>query len=200
MYNKVVMPLDGSKLAEVALPHVEELAQKLGISEIMLVSVTARLKGDIPKAYTAEDASARNYHPAPAVVQPLPLGSTHMGQTGMIFTANLSHLTPMPASMGRMAKTALNYLIKIGRQLEKKGLNSSISVLIGDPAEEIVRFAEEKKADLIVIASRGKSGFNRWDMGNIAEKVLRATKITVVLVKPQTDFKETKPKRRGTAT
>jgi nucleotide-binding universal stress UspA family protein len=50
------------------------------------------------------------------------------------------------------------------------------------------------------MASRGKSGFNRWDMGNIAEKVIRATDVTVVLVKPKSDFKETKPRRRGKAT
>ena len=38
MYEKIVVPLDGSKLAEVALPYAEELAAKMG-SEIILLSV-----------------------------------------------------------------------------------------------------------------------------------------------------------------
>ena len=38
MYEKIVVPLDGSPLAEVALPYAEELAGKMG-SEIMLLSV-----------------------------------------------------------------------------------------------------------------------------------------------------------------
>ncbi|MFC2072390.1 universal stress protein [Chloroflexota bacterium] len=38
MYEKILVPLDGSKLAEVALPYAKELARKLG-SKITLVSV-----------------------------------------------------------------------------------------------------------------------------------------------------------------
>ena len=48
MYEKILVPLDGSELAEVALPYVEELAGKLG-SEIILLSV-------------AESAEAQDYH------------------------------------------------------------------------------------------------------------------------------------------
>lgn len=40
MYNKVVVPLDGSALAEVALPYAEEMAGKMG-SKITLLSVLA---------------------------------------------------------------------------------------------------------------------------------------------------------------
>jgi nucleotide-binding universal stress UspA family protein len=70
-------------------------------------------------------------------------------------------------------------------------------VLVGNPAEEIIRFARDQKADLIVMGSRGKSGLNRWDMGNVADKVMRAADVPVVLVKPSAGFKETKAKRKG---
>ena len=39
MFEKILVPLDGSKLAEVALPYAEELAGRLG-SEITLLSVS----------------------------------------------------------------------------------------------------------------------------------------------------------------
>ena len=208
MYNKVIIPLDGSKLAEVALPHLEVIARGCSIPEILLISVTEELRADIPKRMViAEDASAREFHTVPtkgftfpdSPIEGItvPLGSTHMGQTGLIFSANSKQLTEMPTRLGRMAKTAWNYLAKVANQLEEKGLNTSINILVGNPAEQIVQFAKDQKADLIVMASRGKSGFSRWDMGNIADKVIRATDVTVLLVKPQPGFKETKARRRG---
>ena len=48
MFRKLLVPLDGSKLAECALPYAEELAQELRIDEIILVSVTERTRGQRP--------------------------------------------------------------------------------------------------------------------------------------------------------
>ena len=45
MYKKILVPLDGSKLAECALPHAEELAKGSDKAEIVLVSVTERVQG-----------------------------------------------------------------------------------------------------------------------------------------------------------
>jgi len=45
MYQKILVPLDGSKLAECALPYVEELAKGCGTEEVILVSVTERVQG-----------------------------------------------------------------------------------------------------------------------------------------------------------
>ncbi|MBE0431389.1 MAG: universal stress protein [Dehalococcoidia bacterium] len=43
MYNKILVPLDGSKLAECALPHAEELAKRFEAQELLLVSATERV-------------------------------------------------------------------------------------------------------------------------------------------------------------
>ena len=45
MYKKILVPLDGSKLAECALPYVEELARGCDTEEVILVSVTERVQG-----------------------------------------------------------------------------------------------------------------------------------------------------------
>jgi nucleotide-binding universal stress UspA family protein len=45
MYKKILVPLDGSKLAECALPHVEALAKGCGTEKVILVSVTERVQG-----------------------------------------------------------------------------------------------------------------------------------------------------------
>jgi nucleotide-binding universal stress UspA family protein len=48
MIKKILVPLDGSKLAECALPYVEEIASKMGVDEVDLVSVTERVQGFMP--------------------------------------------------------------------------------------------------------------------------------------------------------
>ena len=45
MYEKIVVPLDGSKLAECVLPYVEELAKGCDTKEIILISVTENVVG-----------------------------------------------------------------------------------------------------------------------------------------------------------
>ena len=48
MFQKILVPLDGSKLAECALPYAEELAKGCNTEEVILVSVTERIKGYRP--------------------------------------------------------------------------------------------------------------------------------------------------------
>ena len=193
MYNKVVVPLDGSDLAEVVLPHVQEIAGGCHIPQILLVSVTERLVGNVSRQAAPVEMPAMEGHVPP------PTGPMHVGSTfaAFVYADEPTAMRTGPAGLGKMARTALTYLQGVASRLGKAGLRADVAVLVGNPAEEILRFAKEENADLIMIASRGKSGFNRWDMGNIAEKVIRATDIPVVLVKPKPGFKETKSKRRG---
>jgi universal stress protein family protein len=53
-------------------------------------------------------------------------------------------------------------------------LDVDIHVQIGAPADTIVEAAEQRGADLIVIATHGYTGFKRWALGSVADKVLHA--------------------------
>jgi nucleotide-binding universal stress UspA family protein len=49
MYKKILVPLDGSKLAECALPHAESLAQKYGATLVLMSVISpASLTGRSP--------------------------------------------------------------------------------------------------------------------------------------------------------
>ena len=61
-------------------------------------------------------------------------------------------------------------------------LNVEGKVLIGFPAEEINKFADEVKADLIIITASGKSGIHKFIIGSVAEKVLETSEIDVLLI------------------
>lgn len=55
----------------------------------------------------------------------------------------------------------------------------------GDAAKEIVRYADEWGADLLVIGTHGRSGFDRFALGSVAEKVLRKASCPVLTLPPR---------------
>ncbi|MFI5383151.1 MAG: universal stress protein [Methanosarcina thermophila] len=56
-------------------------------------------------------------------------------------------------------------------------------VLDGCPSSEIIKFAESINADLIVMGTLGASGLERFLIGSVAEKVVRGSKIPVLVVR-----------------
>ena len=58
MYNKILVPLDGSALAERALPHAEEIAKGTG-AELILMQVIGIPLADVPEAGPAEEEKTR---------------------------------------------------------------------------------------------------------------------------------------------
>jgi nucleotide-binding universal stress UspA family protein len=60
----------------------------------------------------------------------------------------------------------------------------------GKPYVEIVRYAEEEGADMIVISTRGQSGFSRWLLGSVADRVVRGATVPVLLVRCVEDCKD----------
>lgn len=151
MYNKVVVPLDGSKLAECVLSHVEALAKNKMAKEVVLVSVTERLKGS---AFFPED------------------GNIVRDRAGKV-----------PVTVGKMEQQAEKYLERLAKKLADKGMNVSTQVLLGNPADEITHYAGDEKADLIILATHGRTGPSRYAMGSIADKVSRASSVPVLLVR-----------------
>ena len=52
----------------------------------------------------------------------------------------------------------------------------------GSPARVILEVAQEEDVDLIVMGSSGKSGFDRFIMGSVADKVVNSAKCAVLVV------------------
>jgi universal stress protein A len=55
----------------------------------------------------------------------------------------------------------------------------------GDPVAAILDAAEERRADLIVLATHGRTGIKRLLIGSVAEKVVRHSSCPVFIVKPR---------------
>jgi len=66
---------------------------------------------------------------------------------------------------------------------KKEGVNVETVVLEGHPSHEIIEFADNNNIDLIVMGTLGKSGFDRFLLGSVAEKVTRNSKVPVLVVR-----------------
>jgi Universal stress protein UspA and related nucleotide-binding proteins len=58
-------------------------------------------------------------------------------------------------------------------------------VLEGDPASTILEFAVQNKIDIIVMGTLGKGGLERFLLGSVTDKVVRNSKVSVLVVKKQ---------------
>ncbi len=56
-------------------------------------------------------------------------------------------------------------------------------VVVGEPAEEIVRFAEENRVDLIIMGTHGRTGLASIFLGSVTVGVIKRTCIPVMVVK-----------------
>ena len=66
--------------------------------------------------------------------------------------------------------------------LGASGLSPEIVRRVGDPAQEIVLFANEWKADLIAIGRHGHSAFEKLLLGSVAQKVVASARQPVLLL------------------
>jgi len=77
---------------------------------------------------------------------------------------------------------AIQYVKKVAEdnEIDYEGV-----VVEGDPAHSILEFSEQNKVGLIIIGTLGKGGLERFLLGNVADKVVRHSKISALVVKKQ---------------
>ncbi len=72
-------------------------------------------------------------------------------------------------------------------RVQKKGRENDVRVdevlLVGNPSRDMKKISEKLEADVIVIATHGKTGLVKLIMGSVAESVLKSVKIPVMLLK-----------------
>jgi len=63
------------------------------------------------------------------------------------------------------------------------GVTAHFQVVVGHPAEQIVRHAEDWQADLIVVGHRGRTLFERWLVGSVAKYVINHAPCAVLVAR-----------------
>ena len=88
-----------------------------------------------------------------------------------------------PDAVEDMIKKARGYVDEAVKLAESKGIKAEAFVREGETTEVIINFANEQKADTIIIGSHGRTGIKRLLMGSVAEKVIGYATCPVLVVK-----------------
>ena len=154
MYKKLVVPLDGSELAECVLPHVESIAGGCGTGEVVFVRVVEPVH--------------------------LPVGTGTDG--GAVFNeAEASQIRQHEDAVDK--SEAQGYLDGVLSRVNIGTAKKQAQVLMGHAANELVDYLKKSDADLVVIASHGRSGISRWVYGSVADRLLRGACVPVLMVR-----------------
>jgi nucleotide-binding universal stress UspA family protein len=140
----MLVPLDGSQLAEMALPYAKELSGRLDL-EMVILHVCApeeQVFNTMHKAYIDQVAQT-------------------------------------------MAKEATEVQQKVELKKRKKQITTRSEITVGYPAEEILLCANKYKVDFVLLATHGNSGIKQWTISSVADKILRASRIPVLLVRTE---------------
>lgn len=137
MLERILVPLDGSEVAEAVL-------------------------GQVCRLLRVKDASVILFEAVPVPVQP-----------GVEYAPLLSDLKA----------EAERYVGALERQLRKEGVSVRGLVRVGGEATSVLDAARDEKATLIAMATHGRTGLSRFVFGSVAEKVVRASEIPILLVR-----------------
>lgn len=153
--NTILVPLDGSTVAEQVLPTVRQLASVLNARVRLLRVVTER---EAEQEYTQRfDA-----------------------QTTDTPTTSLDRILISRRLVGEQAAA---YLAGHLGTFCQDSIPVDYEVRIGDPAAMIVAVAARIQATLIAMGTHGYGGLRRWALGSVSDKVMRSAMSPVVLVR-----------------
>ena len=106
----------------------------------------------------------------------------------VVDTSSFSSI-PMDAGWEAMYEILRKEGKKAVSEVKERGEVSGVEVREvlweGHPSNEIIDFAENNNADLIVMGTLGKTGLDRFLMGSVAEKVVRGSKVPVLVVRSE---------------
>jgi nucleotide-binding universal stress UspA family protein len=95
-----------------------------------------------------------------------------------------------PTVLKEFQESAQKSLDEIRREKIPAEIQARTFVIHGRPAHEIVNFAAQEKADIIVITTQGESGWQRFVFGSVAEKVVRNAECPVLTIRAPKEEEE----------
>ena len=90
---------------------------------------------------------------------------------------------PVQGILATAEQDAQAYLSYMAARLKQQGINASTATEIGAVAESIIGYAEANRVDLIAMCTHGRTGLRRWTLGSVADRVLRAGSVPILLVR-----------------
>ncbi len=156
-----------------------------GLARLLMGSVTARVIGHSPfnVLVVPQDATLR-FQRILMAADDSPY-SAAAWETALNLTKRMGStlIGVSVAASDAEIKTAMEVTAKMESQASQQGIPLETMVPRGKPDEAIVKAAELKQADLIILGSHGRTGLRRLLMGSVAERVIGQAPCPVLVVK-----------------
>jgi nucleotide-binding universal stress UspA family protein len=121
------------------------------------------------------------------------------GAVAAIYVVDISRLAQLPGYttlpgiserlMELMFKEGEDAISEIGEMASNAGVPFEKIVAEGNPSEEILRRSSESGIDLLVMGSIGRTGIEKIMLGSVAEKVVRNSRVPVLIVPGKSNLK-----------
>lgn len=164
MYNNILFPTDGSKGADAALEHARDLASKYDATVHVLY--VADSENELSHMSIVDEGTGASGMVKPDKVEQSS-GMTKKGGTGM---------DRLEAAGEKVVKTT-------AENLDESNVDTVSEVRHGNPYRTIVNYADENGIDIIVMATHGRRGIDRYLLGSVTEKVVRTADVPVLTVR-----------------
>ena len=159
-------------------------APYLGLHRVLLVTDgslhsrrAARYLGKFP---LPEKADVRLIHVLPPMTTPVVMEPYFGGRDAYVPLYAPEEEAKLKAKQEREGETLLN---RTRNLLLKKNIESTLVLMRGDAATEIIEYTDKENIDLIVAGSRGLSSFQGWLMGSVSRKLVHYSNCSVLIVK-----------------
>ena len=134
------------------------------------------------------DGSQGSAHVA---LQAIDLAEQYGAAVHVLSVIDDSHRSILPNVGGAddtLREKAENAIDRVTKMASVHGIETVGEIREGDPAEEVLAYAEEIGADAIVAGTHGRSGVERRLIGSVAERLVRHADCPVMTVRlPETD-------------
>jgi len=155
--SRLVVPLDGSHVAEEAVPYAEQLARQLALPVTLMDVISV-----------SRQPGAKVLEPAVTSIEP-----------GRSF---FDH--PLQVE-SQLDVSTTSYLSDVCRRLIDQGIDASWHAPWGAAPDAIIEHVGRDDGNLIVMSSHGASGLDRASVGSVARAVIRAAPTPVLTVPPR---------------
>jgi nucleotide-binding universal stress UspA family protein len=173
MFKNILVPTDGSGPSSNALDVVVDLARTCG-SQLSIVHVIHRGVSieslrEVAERYEFLDRVEKDLSNPDVIV---PVTTPAMGVPIVV----------VPDAI--LTKVGDLLLEKLTANVRSRGLDSvATGLLDGDPADEILRYADRNGIDLIAVGSRGLGGLKGLFLGSVSHKLIEDAKCPCLVVK-----------------
>lgn len=155
MLAHILVPLDGSLLSEEALSYARQMVDPHGkLTLVTAVELPIVMPDTLYPVYSLSFEQLHSDHPGAHFYSP-------------------EHLL-------NNAKTYLEHVAE--RLHDVTDVDIQIRYEVGEPAEVVLKIAQEKQVDAIAMSTHGHSGFTRWLFGSVTTKVLNAAPCPVLVI------------------